>query len=348
MANEYLVSTAEVYGFDQDDNLILFGDTMLDTSIENAISNTDVRAGQGNMLQYIYYHSAELTVAVNNAQFSLNQLALAVGSDIVTGADVFTTETVTVASGVGTVTKTPLVSQTSTIYGWVTYNGGLTEERVTFNSGKNFTLTDTGYSGDVCVRYYANDAAAKRITIKANMIPKIVKLVLKAQLCSSDDSRNKVGDVLVTIYRAQASGAFTLSMTPDGVASTPLNFRAIAYVTAGGGCNANQKVYGTIDKVLTEANWYDNVVALAIVGGDFELANAATKMLDIRAIPNDGTSAFKPPYADLTFAATGVSVVNTAGATKGTVTGAAGGGTVTVTITGKTDVDVTAVVDDGT
>lgn len=346
MANEYLVSTAEVYGFDEDDNMILFGDTMLDTSIENAISNTDVRAGQGNMLQYIYYHSAELTVAVSNAQFSLNQLALAVGSDITTGADVFTTETVTVTNGAGTVTKTPLVSQTSTVYGWVAYNGGNTTDRVAF-TGSNFTLADTSYSGDVCVRYYANDAAAKRITIKANMIPAIVKLVLKAQLCSSDDSRNKVGDVLVTLYRAQASGAFTLSMTPDGVASTPLNFRAIAYTSLGGGCNANQRVYGTIDKVLTDANWYDNVTALAVVGGDFELANLATKMLDIRAIPNDGTAAFKPPYADLTFAATGVSVVNTSGATKGTVTGATGGGSVTVTITAKTAVDVTVLVDDG-
>ena len=45
------------------------------------------------------------------------------------------------------------------------------------------------------------------------MIPAIVKLVLKAQLCSSDDSRNKVGDVACNpIYRAQASGAFTLSL----------------------------------------------------------------------------------------------------------------------------------------
>lgn len=347
MANEFLVSTAEVYGFDEGDNLVLFGDTMLDTSIENAISNTDVRAGQGNMLQYIYYHSAELTVAVNNAQFSLNQLALAVGSDITTGADVFTTETVTVANGAGTVSKTPLASQTSTIYGWVAYNGGNTTDRVTF-SGKNFTLADTSYSGDVCVRYYANDAAAKQITIKANMIPKIVKLILKAQLCSSDDSRNKIGDVLVTIYRAQASGAFTFSMTPDGVASTPLNFRAIAYTTTGGGCNANQRVYGTIDKVITNANWYDNVLALAVVGGDFELANDATKMLDIRAIPNDGTAAFKPPYADLTFSAATVTVVNTDGATKGTVTGKTGGGTVTIAITEKPDVDVTVVVDDGT
>ena len=347
MANEFLVSTAVAYGFDEDDNLVLFGDTMLDTSIENSISNTDVRAGQGNMLQYIYYHSAELNITISNAQFSLNQLALAVGSDITTGADVFTEETVTVTNGAGTVTHTPLASQTTTVYGWVAYDGGNTTDRVTF-TGNNFTLADTTYSGDVCVRYYANNAAAKQITIKANMIPSIVKLVLKAQLCSSDDSRNKIGDVIVTVYRAQASGAFTLSMTPDGVASTPLNFRAIAYTTTGGGCNANQRVYGTIDKVLTNANWYDSVTALAVVGGDFELANLATQMLDVRAIPNDGTAAFKPPYADLTFAATGVSVVNTDGTTKGTVTGATGGGSVTITISDKTDVDVTVLVGDET
>ena len=162
MANEYLVSTAEVYGFDEDDNMILFGDTMLDTSIENAISNTDVRAGQGNMLQYIYYHSAELTVAVNNAQFSLNQLALAVGSDITTGADVFTTETVTVTSGAGTVSKTPLRPTP------IRFMAGLSMTvaillTVLLLLETTLPLADTSYSGDVCVRYYANDAAANEL-----------------------------------------------------------------------------------------------------------------------------------------------------------------------------------------
>jgi hypothetical protein len=354
MANEFLVSTAVAYAFDSDDNLVLFGDTMLDTSIENSIANTDVRAGQGNMLQYIYYHSADLNITINNAQFSLNQLALAVGDTATTGGTVFTEETVAVTLGVGAVTgATPLASQVATIYGWAFYtdtiDGVITpvEDRVVFST-KAFTLADTTYTGNVCIRYFATDSAASHIDINANMIPSIVKLVLKAQLCSSDSSLNKIGDVIVTIYKAQASGAFTLSMTPDGVASTPLTFRAVAYAPAGGSCTAAQRVYGTIDKVLTGVNWYDNITSLSIVGGDFELANGETELPEIRAIPNDGTAAFRPDYQDLTFAATTVSVDNTTAATRGTITGATGGGSVLITITDKSTVDLTVLVGDGT
>ena len=52
---KFLVSTADVYGYDSNDNLLFVGKTLLDSSIETTLSNTDVRAGKGNQLQYIYY-----------------------------------------------------------------------------------------------------------------------------------------------------------------------------------------------------------------------------------------------------------------------------------------------------
>ena len=105
---KFLVSTANVYGYDSDDNLLFVGTTLMDSSIETTLSNTDVRAGQGNQLQYIYYHTAEMNITINEAQFSLPYLALNVGSSIVTGAKVWTTEDVTVTAGAGTVQGTPL------------------------------------------------------------------------------------------------------------------------------------------------------------------------------------------------------------------------------------------------
>ena len=45
---KFLVSTANVYGYDSDDNLLFVGTTLMDSSIETTLSNTDVRAGQGN------------------------------------------------------------------------------------------------------------------------------------------------------------------------------------------------------------------------------------------------------------------------------------------------------------
>ena len=339
--NKYLVSTADVIGYDENDNVLFEGYTMLDTSLENAISNTDVRAGQGNKLQYIYYHSNELTGSINEAQWSLAMLSLNTGATVTTGADIWTEETVTLANGVGTVTGTPLAFQTSAVYGWVTYDDVISE-RVVMTAGA-FTIADTTKDGDVCVRYYAYDAATRHMEINAAAIPAIVRLVMRVGIYSSDAATNKVGEAIITIFKAQMTGAFTISMTPDGVSSTPLNFRALAAKTNAGGCNGTKQVYGTIDEVIYSANWYDDVVALAVVGGDFELASLATRMLDVRALPATG-AAFIPPYADLTFAGTGNTVVNTAGATKGTVTGDADGGTVKVTITGKPAVDTTVVV----
>ena len=106
---KFLVSTADVYGYDSNDNLLFVGKTLLDSSIETTLSNTDVRAGRGNQLQYIYYHSAEMNITVNEAQFSLDFLALNTGSAITTGANIWTEESVTVTNGAGTVTEgTPL------------------------------------------------------------------------------------------------------------------------------------------------------------------------------------------------------------------------------------------------
>lgn len=341
---KFLVSTANVFGYDENDNLLFVGKTLLDTSIETTLSNTDVRAGQGNQLQYIYYHTAEMNITISDAQFNLDYLALNTGSEKITGANVWTEETVEVTSGSGTVKKDPLSITSDTIYGWATKKDG-TVVRVEF-TGKTFTTGDD-YTGKVCMRYYAKDDAAKQVVINADMVPSIIHLVMEAILASSDAATNQIGTVQIDVPRASMTGAFTLSMTPDAVASTPLNVRALSSETASdGSCSGSRPVYATITEIVDGANWYDDVVALAVVGGDFELANMETAMLEVRAVPSTG-AAFKPNYDDLNFEAATVSVVNDNGATKGQVTGATGGGTVTVKITKKPEVEVTVKVTAG-
>lgn len=343
---KFLVSTANVYGYDSDDNLLFTGTTLMDSSIETTLSNTDVRAGQGNQLQYIYYHTAEMNITINEAQFSLSYLALNVGSDITTGANVWTTETVSVTNGVGTVSETPLVVSGTKLYGWVTDKDD-NVERVEF-TGTSFTMSNLGYSGNVCVRYYAQDAAAKQITIYADMLPKTVRLVMEAQLCSSDSTTNRIGTLQIEVPRASMTGAFTLSMTPDSVAQTPLSVRALSYnPTNNGGCTGNRPVYATITEILYEANWYDNVIALAIEGGDASLASGATKMLKVFAVPNDGSASFLARTSGLTFSSDNTSVAtvdNTGLVTIGS--GATAGATATIkaTITDKPEIDANIIV----
>lgn len=343
---KFLVSTANVYGYDSDDNLLFTGTTLMDSSIETTLSNTDVRAGQGNQLQYIYYHTAEMNITINEAQFSLPFLALNTGSSITTGADVWTTETVSIENGQGSVKGTPLPISSTTLYGWVTDNQG-NVERIEF-IGSSFTMADATYNDDVCVRYFATDAASQEVVVYADMVPSIIRLVMEAQLCSSDSTTNRIGTVQVEVPRASMTGSFTLSMTPDSVAQTPLSVRALSYTPVNnGGCEANRPVYAEIREILFDRNWYDNVTALAIDGGDFELAEEETKTLKVFAIPNDGTAAFQVKTSEVTFSsdnAEKISVDGTGVVKAETGATSADKAVIKVTITDKPEIDANVVV----
>lgn len=338
---KFLVSTADVYGYDSNDNLLFVGKTLLDSSIETTLSNTDVRAGKGNQLQYVYYHTAEMNITINEAQFSLEFLALNTGSSIETGANIWTEESVTVTKGAGVVTQgTPLAIQTQTIYGWVTKEDG-TVERVAFN-GANFTLADSSYNGTVCVRYYTNDASARKVTVYADMLPSTIRLVMVGTLASSDSTTNQIGTVQIEVPRASMTGAFTLSMTPDAVAQTPLSVRALASTKTTGGCGGNRPIYATITEKVNGAKWYDNVIALAIKGGDFDLKSGDSKTLQVYAIKNDGSAAFLAPVGGITFASSETSKATVEG---GIVSGvAAGSSTIKATITEVPEIDANVVV----
>ena len=337
---KFLVSTADVYGYDSNDNLLFVGKTLLDSSIETTLSNTDVRAGKGNQLQYIYYHTAEMNITINEAQFSLEFLALNTGSSITTGANVWTEESVAITNGAGSVVGSPLAISSQTIYGWVTKEDG-TVERVAF-TGTSFNLSDTDYNGTVCVRYYTNDAAARQVTVYADMLPSVIRLVMVGTLASSDSTTNQIGTVQIEVPRASMTGAFTLSMTPDSVAQTPLSVRALASTENVGGCDGNRPVYATITEKITGANWYDGVVALAIKGGDFTIADGTSKELQVYAIKNDGSAAFLAPTSGLTFSSDKAA---TATADGGIVVGvAAGTATIKATITDVPEIDANIIV----
>lgn len=340
LTKKFMTSVADVFGYDENDNLLFTSKTLLDSSIEVTLGSTEVRGGRGNQLLYVYYHSNAMNVTLNDTQWNLQMLGATVGETIATGSDIYTEETITLgASGSGTVTGTPLAIQGTTIYGWVTQLDG-TIQRVTF-SGSTFA-SSTGTSGDVvCVRYYAADAAARSITIPANSIPKVVRLVMEASLNSGDESANKIGKIQFIVYKATLSGSFTLSMTSDGVSQTPLTAMALAYQDAETAACTSEPVYAKIVEVLDNANWYDNLIAIAVEGGNFSLATTlGTKTLVVYGITSNAMDApFIIDNAELSFtsATTGVA---TAGLHTGLITGiSAGTSLISVVVDDKTSIE---------
>jgi len=343
MTKKFLTSVADVYAYDEDDNLLFQGKTLLDSSIETSLSNSEIRGGRGNQLQGIYYHTATMNVNITDAQWNLDFLANTVGDSIATGNNVYAEETVTLGvAGAGTVTGTPLAIQGAVLYGWIKHDGVDVIERVTF-TGQAFTSSVGAENDIVCIRFYELNSAARSVNINANVIPANVRLVLEAQLNSSDASTNVIGSIQIIVPKASLSGSFTISMTPDGVASTPISAMALASEALATGACSDVPVYAKIIEIITNANWYDNVVALAIEGGDFSLASGESKLLVVYAVPSTGAP-FIPPVADLTFASDSPAdaTVSVAGLVEWVQ--AAGTPVIKASITANTDIDANVIV----
>lgn len=309
---------------------------MLDSSIEVSLGSSPVRGGRGSQLQYVYYHTAEMKFSLTDTQWNLAFLGATIGADVVTSNNVYKEETITLsAGGAGTVSGTPLAFTGSTLYGWATSPAGVTE-RITF-TGSAFTVgAGAGAASQVwCIRYYALNAASTSVKVNANIIPKVMKLVMEAQLNSADISTNKIGIVQIIAPTVTLSGAFTISMKSDGVSNTPLTASALAYsdsLSTGYGCSTTP-YYAKLIEIIDSANWYDNVVALSVNGGDYSTPVSTSSTLVVWAIPLSGAP-FKPPVAALDFALVGTpSATGTAvGAHTGIVTSSTTTGTAVIKI----------------
>ena len=355
---KFLTSVADVFGYDESENLLFTAKTLLDSSIEVSLGSAPVRGGRGNQLQYVYYHTGEMKFTLTDAQWNLGFVGATIGADVKSGSgvNVYYEENRQVTVGGGnftlTTTQTPLVfANGTTIYGWATLKDG-SIVRGTF-SGTTFTASAAGLTlatdDYVCVRYYRENTDGQELQINANMIPKVVKLVMEAQLNSADVSTNKIGMVQIIAPTVTLSGAFTISMKADGVANTPLTASALAYddPTSGGTqpCSS-EPYYAKLIEVIDNYNWYDSVIGLSVAGGDFGMANATSTTLQVWAIPSNG-AAFKVSNSELTFAIeTGTSVASV-GEHTGLVTTHAstdGDSIINILITGKTAIETNVII----
>lgn len=324
---KFLTSVADVFAYDQNDNIVFVAKTLLDSSLEASLGSQPVRGGRGNQLQYVYYHTGELKATLTDTQWNLAMLGSTVGSDSAVGYSYYAEETIAMSGSAASVSTSPLAFSGTTVYGWATNPLGNTQ-KVTF-TGKSFSVSGS-VAGDWCVRYYtANETAGQGITIKANMIPQVLKIVMEAQLNSADVTTNKIGIVQIIIPKLVLSGAFTISMTADGISNTPLTGTALAFNdVASAGCVGAEGYYAKIVEIIDATNWYDNVSALAFedTGSQITLAVNATYPITIWAVPLSGAS-FKVSTSLVSFTSASPTIASV-GATTGIVVGKLAGTTV--------------------
>jgi hypothetical protein len=349
---KFLFSVADCYFYKTGTNDLIFkSQTLIDSSIEATVSNEDARAGKGNTLQFIYYHTSEFNVNLTEQQFDLQKLAPSIGSNIVTGGIIQVEETVTLgAGGTGTVTLgTPVNDQfviSDTVKGTVAI--GESDTTIEF-TGSDFAVAGGAQGDKVCVIYSILDPAARTITVNANMIPSVGRLVMKAQLGSSEsgfaEGSSVIGEVVIEVPTLQLSPAgASLTMSSSGISQSALSGRALAY-TSSEGCCTTSPIYATITERIYGASQYDSAKAMVATNSDITVAPLGVETVDLLLIPNYVGAPFAPDYADVSFTSDDPAVA-TVGLHTGIVTGvAAGNCTITATVTGYTNLTATAYVE---
>ena len=340
MQKKFLFSTADCYFYSNSINDLIFkSQTLIDSSIEVTVQNEDARAGKGNMLQFIYYHSSEFNVKMTEQQFDLAKIGASIGSSIITGAIVQVEETVTLTGGNGTVTLgTPVNDKyvtNASVIGSATL--GDVTSTVTF-TGSAFTVAGGGTS-KVCVVYSILDPAARYIEVNANIIPSVGRLVMKAQLGSSNSgtlsASSVIGEVIIEVPSLQLNPtAGGLQMTSSGISKTELSGRALAFTSSAAGCN-NTSVYATITERIFGTSVYDSVSSMVATNSEIPITGTNTALINLLLIPAYAGVPFAPAYADISFTSSTPGTA-TVGLHTGLITGVASGvTTITCAVTAK-------------
>lgn len=341
MSNYILAGVGTIEAFTQSSTQptkIFTSKTLQESGISISVTAEDIRGGLSNPLLGRYFHDSILEANITDALFNLQYLALNVGGEVVIGGSSLVTETVTGGSGTLTVQGTPVAFGNAGTVGWYTVEGQDDWSPLTF-SGKVATVDGVTSANTYCVRYNANDAGIQEFVVPSAIIPSEVHLVMTYPLFAGGTSpeaistSSQVGELIVDIPRFQFAGNVELSLTSSGAATSNLSGSALAsYTTAN--CN-DMGTYGTVKQKIYGGNWYDDLTTIAVDGGNFSIANGATKKLKVIGIFKNGTGVLD--NSKLTFTSSASSTASVANT--GVVTGAAtGSANITITVTEKTSV----------
>lgn len=292
MGKEFIVSVGDVLAYDPNNNdaYIFKSETEMENGMTIDMDSTEVRGGYLNQKLFEFYHSRSLGVDIVNAQWDFQYMALNAGNSITNGAsDVWKfNECQTLVAGAGTTDEVPVGDLIVT---------KPDDTVVTITpTGSNFTVPGLT-TESVQVSYQYNETVDTLI-IDADTAPKIITLVEQFKIV---DQEGEQGILEITIPRFQVSGSFELSMTPDGVSSTPLSGTALSFKDATCG---SQSIYAYVRVITTDGS----VIAftgIAVQPTSFEPAVGdlpETQQLTVLGLRSGGMYAPAPiAVADCTF-----------------------------------------------
>lgn len=213
MKNKFLASVADVKIYDQQDNLFAYGKTLIDSSLTQSIQSSSVFGGKQSQKLYTYDYQKELQIAISDAAFNVEFIALQSNAKFEQElADYYQTTLVNFTANVATLDS----SITATKVDVQLPGGGFIKVDVVANE---ITVPNMGDAKDVTVAY-VTEKLMDTMAISGTKFPTAAKIVLNADIMTDEDG--KVQELQIVIPKFKPDGALELSLTHDGVATTPL------------------------------------------------------------------------------------------------------------------------------
>lgn len=253
--------------------------TLIESSIAIGVTAEEVRAGDGAGLIGKYYHTSSMTLTATDALFSLEYIALNLGTDIVVGGDVLTTETVIVETATElTVEGTPVDCWGQGTIGWYRIPSAEDEWKKATFKGKTATVAGLPVGKEVCVQYNSTNSTLREVTVPSNIIPSECRVYLTANLYAGEEfditTSSRVGRVVVEIPRFVLDGNVNLSMSMTGASSTDLTGSAL--ISYEGATCEGAGYYAKIKEVVVGASVYDGISNLVVAGTGFKVGDTIT------------------------------------------------------------------------
>lgn len=352
----FLANVMDAYVYAGSD-LLFTSKALTDSSISIGLTAEEVRGGKGNKLIGRFFHDSTFSLELQDALFNLEYVALNVGSSIAEGVGAGLAEEQITATGAGalTVAGIPADFLGQGKLGWIALPGS--DEWATFTftgdtaSATSVTLAngDTLVEGEAYCVKYMNETACEEVVIPGDFVPSEVTVILKGDLYKASkgndvSTSSVIGHIEVEVPRFQLNGAMDISLNSSGASQIPFAGQALLTSDASAGCEGGG-YYAKIRRIDVGANWYDNLIGLAIEGADaVTLAPSASKAIRTFGVFANGSSRLIDPskltYSVTAGTASGLSIANatgilTAGATQGK-------GNLSITVANKPGVSVVA------
>lgn len=303
---KFLAGAAIASIFTTSGELIGISTTQINDTINLSVESQEVRSGQGNGLDYIYYHSSRMEGSLEDAQFNLDYIKHNIGAKENQEAQIYKSISHKLVEGSNTIMGvTGLVGENI----WCFYEERPYTFKATYSDGKITFANDSNLKDvNVCIKYLETESGTniRNLTISSDIIPNVLTLILECNLFASEsgvEDSSRIGRVLFKIPKAQLTGTQEISLSASGVASTSLSYLALkADDETANACASATGVYGYITEILETvgSKWYDGVKQLAIEAVDDTLIVEKGDYINVYAI-TDNENFIVRPRGNLTY-----------------------------------------------